>query len=77
MRIASVACGIITRVAENEEGAGEEQPSLEIIVQPEHLAGVWSNFAQVHHSEHEFTLDFVRLDYSAGSPRAAASSSLA
>lgn len=30
---------------------------------PEQLAGgVWSNFALVHHSEHEFTIDFVRLD---------------
>lgn len=26
--------------------------------------GVWSNFAVVHHSEHEFTIDFVRLDSS-------------
>lgn len=32
---------------------------------PEQLAGgVWSNFAGVHHSEHEFTIDFMRLDYS-------------
>jgi len=31
---------------------------------PEQLAGgVWSNFARVHHSEHEFTIDFMRLDY--------------
>jgi len=31
---------------------------------PEPLAGgVWSNFARVHHSEHEFTIDFMRLDY--------------
>ena len=31
---------------------------------PEHQAGgVWANFARVNHSEHEFTLDFVRLDY--------------
>lgn len=30
---------------------------------PDELAGgVWSNFALVHHSEHEFTIDFVRLD---------------
>ncbi len=31
---------------------------------PEQLiGGVWSNFARVHHSEHEFTIDFMRLDY--------------
>lgn len=29
------------------------------------MAGVWANFAQVSHSEHEFTLDFVRLDSTA------------
>jgi hypothetical protein len=27
------------------------------------MAGVWANFARVSHSEHEFTLDFVRIDY--------------
>jgi hypothetical protein len=27
------------------------------------LGGVWANFARVHHSEHEFTIDFMRLDY--------------
>lgn len=26
--------------------------------------GVWANFAGVSHSEHEFTIDFVRVDYS-------------
>lgn len=25
--------------------------------------GVWSNFAVVSHSEHEFTIDFARLDH--------------
>ena len=25
--------------------------------------GIWANFALVSHSPHEFTLDFVRLDY--------------
>jgi hypothetical protein len=32
---------------------------------PEAMAGgVWANFAGVSHSEHEFTIDFMRLDYS-------------
>lgn len=39
----------------------EPQP-LNIILQPEQMAGVWANWAQVSHSPHEFTLDFVRLD---------------
>ena len=30
---------------------------------PDQMAGVWANFAQVSHSEHEFTLDFVRIQY--------------
>jgi hypothetical protein len=31
---------------------------------PESQAGgVWANFARVNHSEHEFTIDFMRIDY--------------
>lgn len=45
----------------------EEQPQ-EIVVQIESAqkAGVWANFARVSHSPYEFTLDFIRLDFSAG-----------
>jgi len=32
------------------------------------LAGVWSNDVVVTLSEQEFTLDFIRLDYSTGNP---------
>jgi len=32
------------------------------------MAGVWANFARVSHSEHEFTLDFIRLDYADSPP---------
>jgi hypothetical protein len=39
-----------------------QPPSLELIIQPSELAGVWANWAQVTHSEHEFTIDFARLD---------------
>jgi hypothetical protein len=39
-----------------------QRPPHEIIIQPEQLAGVWSNWAQVSYTEHEFTVDFVRLD---------------
>jgi len=47
-----------------------EQPEhqVELILQPEDMAGVWANWAQVNHSEHEFTIDFIRMDYSTGSP---------
>ncbi|MDQ3985219.1 MAG: DUF3467 domain-containing protein [Actinomycetota bacterium] len=45
---------------------GDQPPQkMEIILQPEQMAGVWANWAQVGHSEHEFTLDFVRVEYGA------------
>ena len=47
---------------------GQEPEPVEIIIEPAQLAGVWANFARVTHSEHEFTLDFIRMDYSEGSP---------
>jgi hypothetical protein len=31
-------------------------------LEPQHLAGVWANWARVSQTIHEFTLDFVRLD---------------
>lgn len=43
-----------------------EQPQeAQIFLPPEMLAGVWANWAQVSHSVHEFTLDFVRMDSTA------------
>ena len=44
-----------------------EGHALEVLIEPHHAAGVWANFARVNHSEHEFTIDFVRIDY-ASSP---------
>jgi hypothetical protein len=32
------------------------------------MGGVWANWALVSHSEHEFTLDFVRMDSTAPPP---------
>jgi hypothetical protein len=43
--------------AEHDEG-----PELQLHMDPAQMAGVWANFARVSHSEHEFTLDFVRVD---------------
>lgn len=47
---------------EHEEG---QQQQVEIFIEPAQMAGVWANFAQVSHSPHEFTIDFVRLDSTA------------
>lgn len=33
-----------------------------------HKGGVWANMARVSHSPYEFTLDFARIDFSAGGP---------
>lgn len=48
-----------------QDEAENEQQAVEIMIDPSQMAGVWANFARVSHSDHEFTLDFVRLDYSA------------
>ena len=45
-----------------------EGPKAEMILPPEQMAGVWANFAQVSHSEREFTIDFVRMDGTAPPP---------
>ena len=44
------------------EGEGQER-QLNIHLDPEHLAGVYSNFANISFSDYEFTLTFARLDY--------------
>jgi Protein of unknown function (DUF3467) len=50
--------------------SGEEKREvhLNIKLPDEQMGGVWSNFARVHHSEHEFTIDFMRLDFASISP---------
>ena len=42
----------------------ENEPTPAMIALPhEQMAGVYANWAQVSHSEHEFTIDFVRMQY--------------
>jgi hypothetical protein len=51
--------------------ADDEAPQTgqaEIILRQELMPGVWANFAQVSHSQHEFTIDFVRMDGTAPPP---------
>lgn len=47
------------------ESHEEPQPQPEILIDPAQMAGVWANWAQVSHSIHEFTIDFVRLESTA------------
>jgi hypothetical protein len=46
---------------EEQDQPQDEQP-VEIFLDPGQMAGAWANWAQVSHSIHEFTIDFVRLD---------------
>jgi len=54
-------------MSDAENNDQEQGPPAEIFIGEQAMAGVWANFARVTHSEHEFTLDFVRMDYSANS----------
>src|SRR5437773_4706965 len=44
-----------------DDGPGERH--LNIHFSPEIMAGVYANFANVSHSDYEFTLTFARLDH--------------
>jgi hypothetical protein len=52
-------------MADEPNGHDEEQEQqiVEIRIEPQNQVGVWSNFARVNHSPHEFTIDFIRLDF--------------
>ena len=41
----------------------DEEHEVQILLPPEQMAGVYANWAQVGHSPHEFTIDFVRMEY--------------
>ena len=47
---------------EDEPQIPDEQ-QIQIHIDPQTAAGLWANFARVSHSPHEFTIDFVRLDF--------------
>jgi Protein of unknown function (DUF3467) len=44
------------------DGEGQER-QLNINIEPENLAGVYANFAQVSFSDYEFTITFARIDH--------------
>jgi uncharacterized protein DUF3467 len=53
------------RLASGAVADNDEQQDAQVFMPAEQAAGVYANWAQVSHSDHEFTLDFVRMDYSA------------
>ena len=51
------------------ESNSNDQPDITIMVPETQVAGVWANFAVVGHSPHEFTLDFVRVEFDGDAPK--------
>src|SRR4051794_26987788 len=52
------------RAVEEEPRFGESADrQLNIHLDPEHLAGVYANFANISFSDYEFTLTFARIDH--------------
>jgi hypothetical protein len=47
-------------MAEEDEGAERQ---INIHFSPEIMAGVYANFANVSHSDYEFTITFARVDH--------------
>ena len=47
-----------------------QQPErhFNIQIEPQALAGVYSNFANVSHSDYEFTMTFARVDHDVEGP---------
>jgi hypothetical protein len=41
----------------------EEERHINLHATPEMMAGVYANFANVSHSDYEFSITFIRLDY--------------
>ena len=51
-------------MAVESEGEGEGQErQLNIHIDPQHLGGVYANFANISFSDYEFTITFARIDH--------------
>jgi hypothetical protein len=59
----------VTDDGEEKVDGDPELQSLQVIMDPSQFAGAWANFARVSHSEHEFTIDFIRIDSTQVPPR--------
>jgi hypothetical protein len=46
-----------------EDPHGQPERHINIHFDPEHMAGVYANFANVSHSDYEFTITFARVDH--------------
>ncbi len=41
---------------------------VDIRLPPDLEGGTWANFAMISHSMHEFTIDFIRMNFDASAP---------
>ena len=46
----------------------EQEKRINLHATPKKMAGVYSNFANVSHSDYEFSITFVRLDHESEEP---------
>jgi hypothetical protein len=46
----------------------EQEKHINLHATPEMMAGVYANFANVSHSDYEFSITFVRLDHESEEP---------
>jgi Protein of unknown function (DUF3467) len=60
MRIGSAASGCDTRRVPEED---PQERHINIHTSPEVMAGVYANFANVSHSDYEFTITLARVDH--------------
>ena len=49
-------------------GEPSECQQIDIRLPPELEGGTWANFAAISHSMHEFTIDFVRMNFDGSVP---------
>src|SRR5207253_8736766 len=58
-KLNSESTGVVSRPVDAD---GPER-QLNLHLDPEHLAGVYSNFANISFSDYEFTITFARIDH--------------
>jgi len=55
--------GVSTRVVSGLVNGDGVERQLNIHLDPDHLAGVYANFANISFSDYEFTITFARIDH--------------
>jgi hypothetical protein len=53
---------------DDEHQQDRQERQLNIHLDPEHMAGVYANFANISFSQYEFTITFMRIDHEVESP---------